>query len=59
MQQEFAEFKKRSADEMKAMRQENSCLKRKIEMNVAHKGKEKEVPKLPCVSQLKKKASTT
>lgn len=59
MQQEFTEFKKCSADEMKAMRQENSRLKRKIKMNVAHNGKEKEVPKLPCAGQLKKKVSTT
>jgi len=31
MQQEFAEYKKRNADEMEALREENSRLRRKIE----------------------------
>ena len=31
MQQEFAEYKKRNADEMEALREENSRLKQKIE----------------------------
>jgi len=31
MQQEFAEYKKRNADEMEALREENSRLRQKIE----------------------------
>jgi len=41
MQQEFADFKNRSPNEMEALRQENS--QSKIEMDVTQKGKEKEV----------------
>jgi len=42
MQQELADLKKRNADEMEALRQENSRLRRKIEANPAQKGKAKE-----------------
>jgi len=42
MQQEMADLKKRSADEMEALRQENSRLRRKIEANPTLKGKAKE-----------------
>jgi len=35
MQQEFAEYKKRNADEMEELREENSRLKRKIEVDKA------------------------
>jgi len=35
MQQEFAEYKKRNVDEMEALREENSRLKRKIEADKA------------------------
>ena len=43
MQQELADLKKRSADEMEALRQENSRLRRKIEADPTLKGKAKEV----------------
>jgi len=42
MQQELADLKKRSADEMEALRQENSHLRRKIEADPNMKGKAKE-----------------
>jgi len=42
MQQELADLKKRSADEMEVLRQENSCLRRKIEADPTLKGKAKE-----------------
>ena len=42
MQQELADLKKRSADEMEALRQENSRLRRKIEADPTLKGKAKE-----------------
>jgi len=42
MQQELADLKKRSADEMEALRQENSRLRRKIEVDPTQKGKAKE-----------------
>ena len=42
MQQELADLKKRNADEMEALRQENSRLKRKIEADPTQKGKPKE-----------------
>jgi len=42
MQQELADLKKHSADEMEALRQENSCLMRKIEVDPTLKGKAKE-----------------
>jgi len=42
MQQELADLKKRSADEMEALRQENSWLRRKIEADPTRKGKAKE-----------------
>jgi len=42
MQQELTDLKKRSADEMEALRQENSRLKRKIEADPTQKGKAKE-----------------
>ena len=42
MQQELADLKKRSADEMEALRQENSRLKRKIEADPTQKEKAKE-----------------
>jgi len=42
MQQELADLKKRSADEMEALWQENSRLRRKIEVNPTQKGKAKE-----------------
>ena len=45
MQQELADLKKRSADEMEVLRQENSRLRRKIEVDPTLKGKAKEVSK--------------
>jgi len=42
MQQELADLKKRSAEEMEALRQENSCLRRRIEADPNLKGKAKE-----------------
>jgi len=42
MQQELADLKKHSADEMEALRQENSRLRRKIEADPTLKGKAKE-----------------
>jgi len=42
MQQELPDLKKRSADEMEALRQENSRLRRKIEADPTQKGKAKE-----------------
>ena len=42
MQQELADLKKRSADKMEALRQENSRLRRKIEVDPTQKGKAKE-----------------
>jgi len=42
MQQELADLKKRNADEMEALRQENSRLRRKIEADPTLKGKAKE-----------------
>jgi len=38
MQQEFTEYKKRNADEMEALREENSRLKRKIEVDKVMRG---------------------
>jgi len=43
MQQELADLKKRSTDEMEALRQENSRFRRKIEVDPTLKGKAKEV----------------
>jgi len=45
MQQELADLKKRSVDEMEALRQENSRLKRKIEADPTQKGKAKKASK--------------
>jgi len=42
MQQELADLKKRSVDEMEALQQENSRLRRKIEADQTQKGKAKE-----------------
>jgi len=42
MQQELADLKKRNADEMEALRQENSRLRRRIEADPNLKGKAKE-----------------
>ena len=42
MQEELADLKKRSADEMEVLRQENSRLRRKIEVDPTLKGKAKE-----------------
>ena len=42
MQQELADLKKRSAEEMEALKQENSRLRRRIEANANLKGKAKE-----------------
>jgi len=42
MQQELADLKKRSADEMEALRQENSRLRRRIEADPNLKEKAKE-----------------
>jgi len=43
MQQEFVEFRKRSTEEIEALRQKNSCLKRKVEAEiVTDKAKEKD-----------------
>ena len=47
MQQELANLKKRSADEMEALRQENSKLRRKIEAYPTQKGKGKEPSEAP------------
>jgi len=43
MQQELADLKKRNADEMEALPQENSHLRRKIEADSTLKGKAKEM----------------
>lgn len=44
MQQEFVEFKKKSVEEMDALRQENLRVKRKVKAEgVVDKGKEKEI----------------
>ena len=43
MQQELVDMKKCSADEMEALRQENSRLRQKIEADPTQKGKAKEV----------------
>jgi len=40
--QEFADMKKHSVDDIEALRQENSRLKREIEANATQKGKAKE-----------------
>jgi len=45
MQQEFAEYKKRNADEMEALREENSHLRRKIETD--------RMAKEPCPTHLR------
>jgi len=45
MQQELTDLKKRSVDEMEALRQENSRLRRKIEADPNLKGKTKETSK--------------
>ena len=45
MQQELVDLKKRSVDEMEALRQENSRLRRKIEANPTEKGQGKESSK--------------
>jgi len=45
MQQELADLKKRSAEEMEALRQENSRLRRRIEADPNLKGKAKETSK--------------
>jgi len=42
MQQELADLKKRSAEEMEALKQENSSLRRRIEADPNLKGKAKE-----------------
>ena len=42
MQQELADLKKRSADKMEALRQENSRLRQKIEADPTQMGKAKE-----------------
>jgi len=42
IQQELADLKKRSVDEMEALRQENSRLRRKIQADPTQKGKAKE-----------------
>ena len=42
MQQELADLKKRKANEMEALRQENSLLRRKIEADPTQKGNAKE-----------------
>ena len=42
MQQELADLKKRSAEEMEALKQENSRLRRRIEADANLKGKAKE-----------------
>jgi len=47
MQQELADLRKRNADEMEAPRQENSTLRRKIEVDPTEKGKAKESSKAP------------
>ena len=45
MQQELTDLKKRNADEMEALRQENSRLRQKIEVDPTLKGKAKEASK--------------
>jgi len=47
MQQELVDLKKGSADEMEVLRQENSKLGRKIEVDPTQKGKGKESSKAP------------
>jgi len=47
MLEELAGLRKRSADEMEALRQENSRLRRKIEADPTQKGKAKEASKAP------------
>jgi len=47
MQQELADLRKRNADEMEALRQENSMLRRKIEADPTQKRKAKESSKAP------------
>ena len=47
MQQELADLRKRSADEMEALMQENSQLRRKIEANPTQKGKAWEASESP------------
>jgi len=42
IEQELADLKKRSANEIEALRRENSCLRRKIEVDPTQKGKAKE-----------------
>ena len=62
MQQELADLKKGSADEMEALQQENSRLRRKIEVDPTLKEKAKEHMRLqgprPSSPQ-KRKANTT
>jgi len=47
MQQELVDLKKHSADEIEALRQENSKLRRKIEADLTQKGEGKELPEDP------------
>jgi len=47
MQQELADLRKRNADEMEALKEENSRLRRKIEANPTQKGTAKEASKAP------------
>jgi len=47
MQQELADLRKRSVDEMEALRKVNSRLRRKIEADPTQKGKAKESSEAP------------
>jgi len=47
MQLELADLRKRSADEMEALKQENSRLKKKIEVDPTQNGKAKEALEAP------------
>ena len=47
MQQELADLKKHNIDEMEALQQENSRLRRKIEVDPTQKGKAKETSDVP------------
>ena len=62
MQQEIADLKKRSAEEMEALKQENSRLRRKIEADADLKGKAKETSeavKSPAFQLQRKRVNTT
>jgi len=62
MQQELADLKKHNADEIEALRQENSRLRRKIEVDPTLKGKAKEASKAgrcPAFQPIEERVNTT